>query len=203
MVKAPAALTIVNVGYRSTNFWVLSAGRSRILIDLGWPGMSAQLLANLERMDIPLKEIAYGFATHYHIDHAGAAQDLKNKGMRLLVTREQVGAIDEMKQSVKPTDDYTAIKTDDNTIIDCSASRAFLSTIGFAGELVYTPGHSEDSVCLVLDDGSVFTGDLTPMSMVTEGDAAIVAKSWQSLRDRGAATVYPGHGAPRPIDRMA
>jgi hypothetical protein len=31
-------VTIVNVGYRSTNFWVVSAGQSRLLIDLGWAG---------------------------------------------------------------------------------------------------------------------------------------------------------------------
>jgi ribonuclease/clavin/mitogillin len=30
--------TIVNVGYRSTNYWVVSAGTSRLPVDLGWPG---------------------------------------------------------------------------------------------------------------------------------------------------------------------
>jgi len=33
-----AQQTIVNVGYRSTNDWVISAGTSRILVDIGWPG---------------------------------------------------------------------------------------------------------------------------------------------------------------------
>ena len=46
---APRAPTIVNVGYRSTNFWVVSAGTSRLLVDLGWPGMIQPLLANLAR----------------------------------------------------------------------------------------------------------------------------------------------------------
>jgi tetratricopeptide (TPR) repeat protein len=32
---APSPVTIVNVGYRSTNCWVVSAGRSRLLFDLG------------------------------------------------------------------------------------------------------------------------------------------------------------------------
>ena len=57
---------------------------SRLLVDLGWPGLFGALQAELRRKDIPLKEITHGFATHYHMDHAGAAQDLKNKGMRLL-----------------------------------------------------------------------------------------------------------------------
>lgn len=97
-----APVTIVNVGYRSTNFWVVSAGRSRLLVDLGWPGQVSALLANLERKGIPLNEVRYGLATHYHIDHAGAAQDLKQRGMRLLVTEEQVDAIPLMKQWTKP-----------------------------------------------------------------------------------------------------
>ena len=49
--------TIVNVGYRSTNFWVVSAGRNRLLVDLGWPGMAGALFANLERMGVPLDEL--------------------------------------------------------------------------------------------------------------------------------------------------
>ena len=40
-----APLTIVNVGYRSTNFWVLSVGRSRFLVDLGWWGLFGLLAA--------------------------------------------------------------------------------------------------------------------------------------------------------------
>jgi len=34
-VSESMSLTVVNVGYRSTNYWVVSAGTSRLLIDLG------------------------------------------------------------------------------------------------------------------------------------------------------------------------
>lgn len=188
--------TIVNVGYRSTNFWVVSAGRSRILVDLGWPGRVAALLANLDRMGVPLAELRYGMATHYHIDHAGAAQDLKQRGVPLLVMEEQIGAIPLMKQWTKPADNYTEITTHDNVIISTSESRQLLGNIGIAGEIVHTPGHSDDSVSLVLDIGCAFTGDLTMESMVAGEDPAVVARSWQILRDRGVTTIYGGHGAP-------
>ena len=46
--------TVINVGYRSTNYWVISAGRSRLLIDLGWPQTMGLMRANLRRMDVPL-----------------------------------------------------------------------------------------------------------------------------------------------------
>jgi endoribonuclease LACTB2 len=190
------APTIVNVGYRSTNFWVVSAGKNRLLIDLGWPGKAAALLANLERMGVPLAEIRFGLATHYHIDHAGAAQDLKRRGVPLLVMEEQVAAIPLMKQWTKPADHYTEITTHDNVVITCAASRSFLANLGIAGEIVHTPGHSDDSVSLVLDIGCAFTGDLTMQSMVAEEDPQVVAQSWQLLRDRRVTTIYGGHGSP-------
>ena len=188
--------TIVNVGYRSTNYWVVSAGRNRLLVDLGWPGRAAVLLANLERMGVPLAELRYGLATHYHIDHAGAAQDLKLRGVPLLVMQEQVHAIPLMKHSVKPVDHYTEITTHDNVVISSAESRSFLRRLGIAGEILPTPGHSDDSVTLVLDVGCAFTGDLTMERMVGQENPEVVMRSWQLLRDRHVTTIYPGHGAP-------
>lgn len=198
-MQSRVPVTIVNVGYRSTNFWVVSAGTSRLLVDLGWPGMVGPLLANLERMGIPLKEVTHGLATHYHIDHAGAAQDLKERGMRLIVTEEQVHAIPLMKQWIKPTDPYREITTDDNLVLPTSGSRDLLATLGIDGEIVHTPGHSDDSVTLVLDTGAAFTGDLTPEWMVAAEDPDVVARSWQRLRDKGVTTIHGGHGPVRPI----
>src|SRR2546423_8375871 len=95
-------VTIVNVGYRSTNYWVVSAGMSRILVDLGYPGTLGMMRANLARMDVPLGQIRYALATHYHIDHAGLAEELKQLGVTLLVLETQVNAIPVMKTWTKP-----------------------------------------------------------------------------------------------------
>lgn len=193
-------MTIVNVGYRSTNFYVLSAGRSRFLVDLGWPGLLGPLLANLERKGLPLAEITHGFATHYHPDHAGLAEELKQRGMTLIVTPEQVDFVSQMKQWTKPQDHYVDITLDECTrVVLLNESRALLKSLGFDGELVHTPGHSDDSVSLLLDDGSVFTGDLTAPGFATEDDIEVVTRSWQTLRDRGATMVYPGHGPIRQL----
>lgn len=53
-------LTVVNVGYHSTNFWVVSAGRSRLLVDLGYPGTMGTMRANLARMGVPLVYPGHG-----------------------------------------------------------------------------------------------------------------------------------------------
>jgi len=192
-------VTIVNVGYRSTNYWVVSAGKSRLLLDLGWPGTMGTMRANLDRMGVPLKEILYGLATHYHIDHAGLAQELKLAGIPLLVLDVQAAAIPLMKSWTKPQDHYVDITLQDNVVISFAESRALLGGIGIAGEVLHTPGHSDDSVSLLLDDGSVFTGDLTHPAFATEENAQTVAASWRLLRDRGAYRVYPGHGPVREM----
>jgi glyoxylase-like metal-dependent hydrolase (beta-lactamase superfamily II) len=195
----PIRTTIVNVGYRSTNFWVVSAGRSRLLVDLGWPGTMGTMRASLDRMGVPLSELRYGLATHYHIDHAGLAQDLKQAGVPLLVLETQIEAIPRLKSWIKPADQYLDITMHDNVTISFDASRTVLERIGIAGEIVPTPGHSDDSVSLLLDDGSAFTGDLTLPALVGAEDAGVVAASWQRLREGGATRVYPGHGPVWPM----
>jgi glyoxylase-like metal-dependent hydrolase (beta-lactamase superfamily II) len=195
-------VTIVNVGYRSTNYWVVSAGTSRLLVDLGWPGSMGMMRASLSRMDVPLAEIRYGLATHYHIDHAGLAQELKQAGVPLLVLDVQVPAIPLMKTWTKPQDQYVDITLHDNVTISFAESRAVLERIGIPGQILPTPGHSNDSVSLLLDDGPVFTGDLTLPVFVGAEDPAVVAASWRLLRERGATHVYPGHGPVWPMDSI-
>ena len=199
-MSKPSDITIVNAGYRSTNYWVISAGRSRLLIDLGWPGTMGTMRANLNRMGVPLNEIKYGLATHYHIDHAGLAQELKQAGVPLLVLEAQVTAIPLLKSWTKPADRYVDIATNDNVTISFTESRTVLGRIGIVGEILHTPGHSDDSVSLLLEDGSVFTGDLTPPTLIGEDEAgAVAAASWRLLRERGATRIYPGHGPAVPM----
>jgi ribonuclease/clavin/mitogillin len=192
-----ATHTIVNVGNRSTNYWVVSSGRSRLLVDIGWPGEMAAMRASLNRMGVPLDEIRCALATHYHIDHAGLAQEFKDAGVSLLVLESQIAAIPLMRRHTKPADKYVDITASGNVSISFAESREFLAKLGIFGEILPTPGHSDDSVSLLLDDGSVFTGDLPPLAL--GGDNPLVAASWRLLRRRGATRVYPGHGPIRAL----
>ena len=193
-----ASVTIVNVGYRSTNYWVVSAGASRLLVDIGWPGTLTIMKANLKRTGVPLREIRYALATHYHIDHAGLAEELKKESVPLLVLDVQVNAIPLMKTWTKPADNYVDITEEGNVVISFGQSRQLLGQIGIAGEILHTPGHSDHCVSLLLDDGSVFTGDLPPEALAFDNPIALA--SWRLLRERGAMRVYPGHGPIRLID---
>ena len=77
--------TVVNVGCKSTNYRVISAGTSRVVLDMGWPGTMRIMRNSLDRMGIPLSAIRLGIAAHFHCDHAGLAHDLMLAGVPLLV----------------------------------------------------------------------------------------------------------------------
>jgi len=102
-----------------------------------------------------------------------------------------------MKTWTKPADRYVEITMADNIVIPLRRSRALLARIGIAGEILSTPGHTDHCVSLLLDDGSVFTGDLTPEGAAFDNPTALA--SWQLLRERGATRVHPAHGPIRPI----
>jgi glyoxylase-like metal-dependent hydrolase (beta-lactamase superfamily II) len=135
--------------------------------------------------------------THFHPDHAGLAQVLKHLGVRLIVLDVQLAGIPLLSTYVKPQDGYTEIQLEGNTVLSQAESRAFLAGIGIQGEIISTPGHSDDSVTLVLDEGAAFTGDLTPLMMVPQDPTDLAYRSWESIRAKGVTTIYPGHGPVR------
>jgi glyoxylase-like metal-dependent hydrolase (beta-lactamase superfamily II) len=169
-----------------------------LLVDIGWPGTLGTMKANLKRMGVPLDQIRYALATHYHIDHAGLAEELKREGVPLLVLDIQVEAIPVMKTWTKPGDHYVEITMEGNVTISCEESRRLLGRAGIPGEILPTPGHSDHCVSLLLDDGSAFTGDLPPEAFAFDNPVAL--ETWRLLRERGASRVFPAHGPIRSID---
>ncbi|NTU82147.1 MAG: MBL fold metallo-hydrolase [Chloroflexales bacterium] len=190
-------LNIVNVGYDSTNYYVIETTTTKLLVDVGFPGTLPKLNHALKRTGIALTAITYLLVSHYHPDHAGLAQELKQQGVKLIVLEPQVAAIPQLKRYMKPQYHYQEIRLDDNVTISLSQSRAFLRGIGIDGEIISTPGHSDDSVTLVLDAGLAFTGDLPPPKMATD---ETLQRSWDAIRAHKVRTIYPGHG---PVYHLA
>jgi endoribonuclease LACTB2 len=186
-------MNIVNVGYASTNYYAIDIRHGKLLVDCGWPGTLPQFLKVLQRKDIALNELKYLLVTHFHPDHAGLVQELKNKGLKLILPECQapfVGSFaDHFKGKPFP---YVKIKQEDNILLRLEDSRRFLARLGLGGEILHTPGHSDDSVTLILDEGYAFTGDLHPAFMNSE-DAKTRA-SWDKIGQFRIRQIFPGHG---------
>lgn len=186
-------MNIVNVGYDSTNYYLIEAKSGKLLVDCGWPGTLPKFSAELKRKGISLNEIKYFLVTHFHPDHAGLTQELKNQGIKFLLLECQIDFIPQLTEFFKTkTYPYVEIQQNDNLILKLEESRKFLADIGLAGEILHTPGHSNDSVTLILDEGFAFTGDLHPSFMNIEDSKT--RESWEKIYQHKIAQIFPGHG---------
>ncbi len=189
-------MQIIPITYRSTNYYILDNGKVKLLVDAGWPGTLGEFKHVLQKMDVKTESINYVLPTHYHPDHAGLVQELKEMGVKLIVIEEQLPFIPLLLKYIKQGVQHKPIKLDDNIVLSITNCRAFLDKLGFNGHIVHTPGHSDDSITLVLDTGEAFTGDLPPNYFSSEKDNP-VNKSWMKLYNLGAVKIYPAHG-PHP-----
>src|SRR5262245_57322619 len=117
-------MNIVNVGYASTNYYAIDIRDGKLLVDCGWPGTFAQFTKVLQRKDIALSEFKYLLVTHFHPDHAGLVQDLKNQGLKFILPECQKDFItpfaDYFKGKSLP---YVEIKQNDNFGLKLESSR--------------------------------------------------------------------------------
>ncbi|MCI0712101.1 MAG: MBL fold metallo-hydrolase [Chloroflexi bacterium] len=185
---------IINVGYDSTNYYVVANTKPRLLVDVGMPGTLPKLQHQCKRAGVALTEIEYLLCTHYHPDHAGIAQELKQFGITLIICENQGFAIPMLAALLKPASNYIEIESTGNLALRFHDSRKFLASLSIPGEIIATPGHSDDIVSLVLDTGIAFTGDLPHLMMVGTASQNSVSESWQKIRAQNVKMVYPGHG---------
>jgi ribonuclease/clavin/mitogillin len=187
-------IPIVNAGYGSTNYYAIGYKPGQyLLIDCGWPGTLGKLKHQCKIKGIDLNQIKYFLVTHFHPDHAGLTQELINIGIRLLLLETQVKSAEQMKNIMKKDSGYVDIEVSGMNAIALNDSRAKLKSIGIDGEIISTPGHSPDSVTLILDEGVAFTGDLTPEIALPE-DELVSRDSWKKIFAKKVTKIYPAHG---------
>jgi glyoxylase-like metal-dependent hydrolase (beta-lactamase superfamily II) len=189
-------MNIINVGYDSTNFYLLEIKGGKLLIDCGWPGTLPKLMAELKRKGVSVNEIKYLLVTHFHPDHAGIAQELKKLGIKLILLENQIDFIAPFREYFQGKNlPYVEITQNDNLVLKFADSRNFLAGIGIAGELLSTPGHSDDSITLILDEGFAFVGDLHPAFMASEDQ--VTRESWDKIYKHKVTKIFPAHGSSR------
>ena len=190
-----APVKVLNVGYDSTNYYLLVLSKPLLLVDVGWPKTLPKLEHALQRYGFHLKDIPYMLATHFHPDHAGLVEEAKEQGVELLLMDNQLASL----KTAESGKLYIKFTPTGNVILRPDESRSFLVRMGLPGEIIATPGHSDDSVTLVLDEGLAFTGDLHPVDFATEDQMEKTIASWDKIHSLGVHTIYPGHGPVRQV----
>ena len=153
--------------------------------------------------------------THEHCDHVYGLSDVKEKYHCPVIASEKCN--DNLKDSRKNFSQYynaflgvqNRYDTDAQKEIEpftTSADEVFEGekTIEWRGHHIYmreTPGHSPGSICIVVDDEILFSGDTLMGEDVTETN--FIGGSAEDLREKtmpwleslpGCLKVYAGHG---------
>ncbi len=186
---------IIDVGYRSTHYYAIDINGGKLLIDCGWPDTMPEFLAQLKRKGIAASEIRLILATHFHPDHAGLVDEFKHVGAKLILLENQREALMEQPARLHKSPAFIRVSADSNILISTGESRRFMEALGLAGEIIPTPGHSDDSVTLILDEGFAFTGDLPARFALAEDDI-LSRTSWDRIYEHKIRVIYPAHGNP-------
>lgn len=156
-----------------TNTWVLTGPDAAVVVDPGPDGAPEHLRAVLA---VAGGDVAATLLTHHHADHTGALEEWSAS-----VTAPVRGA-------------GRGPAWEDGERLDLA---------GLPVEVVLTPGHTADSVCFLLDDGVLLTGDTvlgrgTSVVPWPEGHLGDYLSSLDRLvelsRSGRVRRLAPGHG---------
>ncbi|MDF2880799.1 MAG: Zn-dependent hydrolase, glyoxylase [Clostridiaceae bacterium] len=189
-------MKILNLTYKSTNCYLLQCNEGWIMIDAGWPETFPQLMHLLKQQNVNTGDIKYLLVTHFHPDHAGLAQNFKDLGVKLIVHETQTAFVDKLNNFFKNKTkaDYKDITHENNIVVSSDESKRLLKKLGIEGEIIKTPGHSDDSVSLIIDKCCAFTGDLPKFSLMEAYNDEIIKESWRLIQSYNAEKIYPAHG---------
>jgi glyoxylase-like metal-dependent hydrolase (beta-lactamase superfamily II) len=200
-----------------------------LLIDTSDAGYFCSFQKRTAKLGIQLTEIKYLLLTHHHDDHAGFAAELVEKsGCRVVVHRDAVSPLQQGKAEYAGAKvlnrrvyatmmfyswyyilfhgkTFPPLTFSDRDIVLEGDNESFLKDIGIDGVILHTPGHSRDSISVLLSDGTAFVGDVAMNLLWWTGmhhrpigfdDINTVYESWQKLREHGARMIHPAHGKP-------
>ena len=222
----------LNVGL--TNQHLLPCNGGYLLVEGGSKKKFPQFLRELESRGIDPGEIRYLFITHHHEDHAGFAALLREvSDCRIIVHKEAVQPLEQGKceltsggivnwrvvfsgfgfyalaKGVRML--FPPIELGEADFIVENDDDELLRSLGVPGKILCTPGHSPDSISLLLDDGSCFCGDaafnLMPwlgtrylLPLISDMESSY--RSWRKMIREGASIIYPSHGNPFPKEKL-
>lgn len=216
----------MKITYNSTNYYLEPCNNGFLLIDAGWYGKGKIFKKKLNLLGIKPEQIKYILLTHHHHDHAAIIQELKRlTNAKLIVHEKQIPYLETgvtndrhirqynwilwlIDKLIKPfvKYKYPPISIDNSDIIiDTEINDSMLRSIGVSGKIILTPGHSSDSISVLLDNGTVYVGDLamnmSSMKLIGKIPFPIEAEDFEQVKlslkrliNFGGIRFYPSHG---------
>ncbi|WP_028612558.1 MBL fold metallo-hydrolase [Paenibacillus harenae] len=187
-------MNVINIGYGSTNYYAIDYEKKYLLIDTGLPGTLGKMMSQLRKYGIPLHDVHYLIVTHFHPDHCGIAQEMQSLGVEIIISRSQLDFLESANESMKKFQDFKKIVINPQNIINENDKPSFTERLGIPGYILHTPGHSDDSISIVIERLGIFIGDLPFQNNMNIESNGKVDTSWSQLRSTNEKHVFPGHG---------
>jgi endoribonuclease LACTB2 len=193
---------LITLTYDSTHYFLLDCKQGKLLVDAGMPGSLPKFMGQLRNYSVNIRDIRNVMMTHSHPDHAGILQEIKRAaGAKLIIHEQQVPYLAELRAFCGKKGGIP-LEIENGDLVVNDENRPVFQSLGLRGEMVATPGHSNDSYTLVTDGGMAFVGDLNPLYSVYEGDEEIMIESWRKLVRMNAKIFYPSHANPVTVEEI-
>jgi ribonuclease/clavin/mitogillin len=190
---------LITLTVNSTHFYLIDCNGGKLLVDAGWE--LPKFTSRLKAYQVPITQIRYVMFTHHHPDHAGLVQAVKElSGARMIIHQVQIPFLPYLQAYYENKGGYVPIRIEKDDLV--SPDRAALKSIGIEGVLLETPGHSQDSISLVLDSHDAFIGDLTLPDFASPDNYEQICESWKKLIAHHARLFYHSHSEPFPVTRV-
>jgi glyoxylase-like metal-dependent hydrolase (beta-lactamase superfamily II) len=187
---------LTKIRYGNTNTILLRGDRGSILIDTDYAGTMPAFYKAIKDLGIKVSDITYVLATHYHPDHIGLVSELMSQGVRLIIMESQTDFV-HYSDGIFEKEPYLGYKTIDESraqVLLFEDSRRFLKELGIEGEIISTPSHSEDSISVLLDDGTFIVGDLEPLEYLEAyEDNKKLKADWDTLLRKSPKRIIYAH----------
>ena len=186
---------IKTIKYGTTNTYLIKGDKGALLFDTGWAGTLPAFYHAIGEAGEKVQDISYIMISHYHPDHMGIAQEISGSGPVICaadIQKEFIHSSDRIFAKDKKTA-FVPVKDEDVRFFTIGESRVFLKEMGIDGAVYPTPGHSDDSISLLLDSGDLFVGDLNPLYELELHRGTMIEDSWNMLLSKKPRKVYYGH----------
>lgn len=222
--------------FEFTNIFLIPLRDGYLLIDNAYEKEYDQFLAFLDERNIDLHEIKYVLLTHHHDDHVGFLNQMssdnplvriilheKTAGLLLTgsnnknngggIVNKRIYTLFRLKQMISPQWDlsFPPYVVRERDIILENDFHDLSNLLGINLKVIFTPGHSSDSVTYIYKDEYAFCGDLASNFLNWAGaryltlfneDISQVYSSWEEIIDFGVETIIPAHGKPYNIKNL-
>ena len=202
----------------SAHSFFIPSDNGAVLIDVGNAHKVSQLKSVLHAHEYALDDIRHVIVTHTHHDHVGSLAELKKRAGANIIVHETEANYLRLGRTPLPkgTTAYAKVLVALGRLArvgaftpieaDIFVTNSFdLSDIGINGYLLHTPGHTQGSMSVILNDGIAFVGDtlfnIHPETVYPPfaNDPNRLLHSWRLLYETGCKIFNPSHG--KPIER--